>query len=148
MLVAALLVLLLVPAPIGVELWPLTRWRLFSLARDDDQTRWVLEAVDDGGARRIVSLEALPLGYRHAEWPMAELPGSSRARRDAVCGALVEAVVEVAPATVELAIARDHSRLVEDEGTWTTEHEIDVFHTCTIDRGAGTSRGGTGGGTG
>ena len=78
-LVAALLVLLLVPGVVGFDLWPLTGWRLFSLSRDADQTRWVLEAVDATGDRRVVSLEELPLRYRHAEWPMAELPGASAA---------------------------------------------------------------------
>jgi hypothetical protein len=90
----------------------------------------VLEAVDGQGERRVVSLEELPLRYRHAEWPMAELPGASAQRRDAVCGALLEAVAEVHPSTVELALSRDHARLVEDEGEWHTEHDIEEFHAC------------------
>jgi hypothetical protein len=128
--VAVLFVLLLVPGLVGIEAWPLTRWRLFSLSRDADQTRWVLEAVDAGGDRRVVSLEELPLGYRHAEWPMAELPGASDERRDAVCLALAEAVGKVHPDTVELALSRDHTRLVERGGEWVTEHDIEPFHTC------------------
>jgi hypothetical protein len=129
-LVAALFVLLLVPGLVGFDAWPLTGWRLFSLSRTAEQTRWVLEAVDTGGDRRVVSLEELPLGYRHAEWPMAELPGASPARRDAVCMALYEAVVDVYPETVTLALARDHAGLVERGGEWTTEHDIEEFHTC------------------
>jgi hypothetical protein len=131
-LVAVLFVLLLVPGLIGFELWPLTGWRLFSVSRDADQTRWVLDAVDRAGDHRIVSLEELPLRYRHAEWPMADLPGASDARRDAVCGALFPAVARVVPDLAELVIARDHARLVErDDGSWTTEHDVEPFHSCT-----------------
>jgi len=54
-LVGALFVLLLVPGLVGFDLWPLTGWRLFSLARDDTQTLWVLEAVDGDGSSRLVS---------------------------------------------------------------------------------------------
>lgn len=129
-LVAVLFVLLLVPGVIGFDLWPLTGWRLFSLSRDADQTRWVLQAVDADGERSIVSLEELPLGHRHAEWPMADLPGASDARRDAVCEALLDAVVDARPGTVELVLARDHARLVETDGEWTTEHDIEPFHSC------------------
>ena len=131
-LVAVLFVLMLVPGVIGFDAWPLTGWRLFSLSRDADQTRWVLDAVDDAGGRRVVSLEELPLRYRHAEWPMVELPGASQARRDAVCQALLDAVVDVQPSTVELVLARDHARLVEGDGGWTTEHDLEPFHTCRL----------------
>jgi hypothetical protein len=131
-LVAVLLVLLLVPGLIGFDAWPLTGWRLFSVSRDAEQTRWVVEAVAADGGRRIVSLEELPLRYRHAEWPMAELPGASEARRDAVCEALAGAVVAAVPGTVEVVIARDHARLVEgDDGHWSTAHELEPFHACT-----------------
>jgi hypothetical protein len=131
-LVGVLLVLLLVPGLIGFDAWPLTGWRLFSVSRDAEQTRWVVEAVAEDGGRRIVSLEELPLRYRHAEWPMAELPGASEVRRDAVCEALAGAVVEAVPGTVEVVIARDHARLVEDaDGHWSSGHDVEPFHACT-----------------
>lgn len=136
-LVAVLMVLLVVPGVIGFDLWPLTGWRLFSLSRDADQTRWVLEAVDEQGERRVVSLEELPLRFRHAEWPMAELPGASPARRDAVCLALLDPVVAAHPSTVELSLSRDHARLVEVDGEWTTEHDVEPFHSCARDGGDG-----------
>ena len=130
-LVAILFVLLLVPGLIGFDAWPLTGWRLFSLSRGPEQTRWVIEAVDGAGSHRVVSLEELPLRYRHAEWPMSELPGASDARRDAVCEALLTPVLRLLPDTRELIIARDHARLVEgDDGHWTTTHEIEPFHSC------------------
>ena len=129
-LVVVLLVLLLVPGLVGFDAWPLTGWRLFSLSRDETQTRWVLEAVDDDGSARLVSLEELPLRYRHAEWPMADLPGASTERRQAVCEALLAAVVAVEPGIAELHIARDRARLEERDGEWTAIDDLEVVHTC------------------
>jgi hypothetical protein len=130
-LVGALLVLLLVPGLVGFDAWPLTGWRLFSLARDETQTLWVLEAVDDDGSSRLVDLEELPLRYRHAEWPMADLPGASTGRRQAVCEALLGPVVEVEPGTAELRIARDRARLERRDGDWAVVDDLEVVHTCT-----------------
>jgi hypothetical protein len=132
-LVALALVLLLVPGLIGFEAWPLTAWRLFSLARTDRQTRWVLDAVDADGEAQRVSLEQLPLRYRHAEWPMAELPGASEERRDEVCDALLAAVVDAVPATVELRIVRDRQRLEDGDDGWVVRSEPEVVHTCAIE---------------
>ena len=129
-LVGALFVLLLVPGLVGFDLWPLTGWRLFSLARDDTQTLWVLEEVDGDGSSRLVDVEELPLRYRHAEWPMADLPGASTARRQAVCEALLGAVVDVEPSTAELRIARDRARLEEGDGEWAVVDDLEVVHTC------------------
>ena len=129
-LVGGLFVLLLVPGLVGFDAWPLTGWRLFSLARDETQTLWVLEAVDDDGSSRLVDVEELPLRYRHAEWPMADLPGASTERRQAVCAALLGAVVDVEPATAELRIARDRARLEERGGVWAVVDDLEVIHTC------------------
>ena len=125
-----LFALLLVPGVVGFDAWPLTGWRLFSVSRDADQTRWVIRATDEDGDTRTVSLEDLPLRYRHAEWPMSELPGASAERRRAVCEALFEPVAAVEPSTVELTIARDHARLVERGGEWVTEHQYEPVERC------------------
>jgi hypothetical protein len=129
-LVGALLVLLLVPGLVGFDAWPLTGWRLFSLARDETQTLWVLEAVDGDGSSRLVDVEELPLRYRHAEWPMADLSGASMERRQAVCEALLAAVVDVEPSTTDLRIARDAARLEERYGEWTVVDDLEVVHAC------------------
>ncbi|HEY7073551.1 MAG TPA: hypothetical protein VH479_25730 [Acidimicrobiales bacterium] len=131
-LVAILFVLLLVPGLIGFDAWPLTGWRLFSKSRGPEVTRWVIEAVEENGSRRVVSLEELPLRYRHAEWPMSELPGASEAKRTAVCEALLAPVRDILPHTEQLVIARDHARLIEgDDGHWITTHDLEPFHSCT-----------------
>lgn len=128
--VAVLFALMLVPGVIGFDAWPLTGWRLFSVSRHAEQTRWVIEATDADGASRVVSLEELPLRYRHAEWPMSELSGASDDRREAVCRALLDPVLDVEPETVELTIARDHARLVHRGGEWVTDHDLEPVHSC------------------
>jgi hypothetical protein len=130
--VGFLLLAMAVPGLIGFEAWPLTGWRLFSLARDDSQTAWVLDAVDGQGETHVVELEQLPLRYRHAEWPMAELPGASTARQEAVCQALLGAVVDVEPQAVALNITRDRQHMVERDGEWTVTHDREVIHTCRV----------------
>jgi hypothetical protein len=129
-LLAILFAALLIPGVVGFDLWPLTGWRLFSLALDDTAERWVIEAVDEEGSSRLVSPEELPFGYRHAEWPMRSLPDTSPERREAMCVALAAAVAEVDPTVVELRIAEDQQRLVETDGEWSVEHDHDVLHAC------------------
>lgn len=128
-LVSIALVLLLTAGLIGFEAWPLTAWRLFSLARKDQQTMWVVRAELPDGSREV-SLEELPLEYRHAAWPMADLPGASLERRDEVCAALRDAVLDVEPDLQRLEIVRDRQRLVEEGGEWIVRHDAEVVHTC------------------
>jgi hypothetical protein len=129
-LVGVLFALLLVPGIIGFEAWPLTGWRLFSASRDAAQTKWVVQAVDAAGAVSTVSLEELPLGYRNAEWPMAELPGASEQHRQDVCRALADAVVDVRPHTVEVRVAKDQQLLVKERGDWVVTHDPEPLTTC------------------
>lgn len=136
-LVAIVLALLLIPGVIGFDLWPLTGWRLFSLSRDAEQTRWVIEATLTGGEERVVSLEELPLRYRHAEWPMRELDGGSEERSEDICQALLEPVVDVEPDTVELTVAKDDTRLVHRGDEWVTLHDLDPVYSCRPAGGAG-----------
>jgi hypothetical protein len=77
-----------------------------------------------------VSLEELPLGYRNAEWPMAELPGASEQHRQDVCRALADAVVDVRPDTVEVRVAKDQQLLVKERGDWVVTHDPESLTTC------------------
>ncbi|MGV3758224.1 MAG: hypothetical protein ACO1PW_01620 [Actinomycetota bacterium] len=129
-LVLAALALLLTAGLIGFEAWPLTAWRLFSLSRRDQQTMWVLHATTPSDPDRVIDLEELPLRYRHAAWPMAELPGASQGRRDDVCRALLEPALDVVPELSELRIVRDRQRLVERDGDWVVEHAPEPLHAC------------------
>lgn len=128
--IGVVLVLLVAPGLADVEAWPMTAWRLFSLSRGERQTEWVIDAVTADGTVRPVSLEELPLRYRHAAWPMAELPGSGQREREDVCQALLAATRDVFPDVVELRIVRDRQRMVEQDGDWVVTHAPEVIHTC------------------
>lgn len=128
--VATLLALLVVPGVIGFDAWPLTGWRLFSLSRDAAQTEFALDVRVEGAAGfREIDLEQLPLAFRNAAWPLAELPGGSPARRQAVCEALLEGVRRTIPDTRELALVRERRRMRSaDEPTISEDREI--IHRC------------------
>ncbi|MGE3621831.1 MAG: hypothetical protein AB7L84_15350 [Acidimicrobiia bacterium] len=117
--VALLLVALAVPGFVGFDAWPLTAWRLFSAARGETQVRWEIAAVDTAGTAVPVDLDELPLAFRNAEWPLSGLGGASPARRQAVCEALLDAVVDREPGTTGLQVVRNLRRLVEGPDGWT-----------------------------
>lgn len=129
-LVAVALALLLTAGLIGFEAWPMTAWRLFSLSRGERQTAWVIHATTADGEERLVSFEELPLRYRHAAWPIAELPRAGEARREEVCLALLEPTREVVPELTALRLVRDRQRLVREAGEWVVAHDPEVLHTC------------------
>lgn len=129
--VGLVLLLLVVPGVADVEAWPMTAWRLFSLSRGERQTEWVVEAVSADGSERTVSLEELPLRYRHAAWPMAEVPEAWPEDREELCQALLHATTEVVPELAELRIVRDRQRMVEQGGEWVVTHAPEVMHACT-----------------
>jgi hypothetical protein len=96
----------------------------------------VVEAVDGDGEVATVSLEELPLGYRHAEWVMADLPGSSDARQVDVCEALAGAVADVRPDAVEVRLAKDAQVLAEQDGEWVLTHDPEVLVACAPGEGS------------
>jgi hypothetical protein len=128
--VAVLFTLLCVPALIGFDAWPLTAWRLFSLSRDETQTRWTLDAAPAVGPERELSLEELPLRFRNAEWILAALPGMSSADRLAVCEAFVEPVRSLVTGVRGVTIVRERQRLDEVDGEWVVSEEREPFVSC------------------
>ncbi|MGH9117709.1 MAG: hypothetical protein ACRD0A_07470 [Acidimicrobiales bacterium] len=130
--VGAVLALLLVPGLIGFEAWPLTAWRLFSLARGDSQVRWEIEAVDDTGGVRPVDLDELSMAYHLAEWPLAALddPDAAGSERDEVCLALLDGVRTGFPAVSAITIVRNDRRLTERDGEWIVIEDRRPFHEC------------------
>jgi hypothetical protein len=134
--VGLLLVLLLVGPCGGVEAWPITRWRLFSANRHATDTRWLVQSVAADGSATTVSLEELPLAYRHAEWPMADLPKKSEARRREVCEALAPAVAKAHPGTEAVAIVKDEQELVQRSKGWQVIHHVTAVTTCTPPEGS------------
>lgn len=129
-LVVTALVLLLVPGIIGFDLWPLTAWRLFSLARTDLEPTWEIEAVDPQGGVTEIGLDTLPIGYQLAEWHMAELDNAPDSRRDDVCAAFLQIVSDDRPGTAQVNIVRNDRRLVRRNGSWIVDPERRLFHSC------------------
>lgn len=128
--VAAILALLLIPGLVGFDAWPLTAWRLFSLARGGEQTHWEIDAVTDDGEVRIVDLDRLPMAYHLAEWPLAELPDAGEARRDDVCHALLNGVSEEMRGVVAVRIVRNQQRIVERDGEFVVLNDRQPVHAC------------------
>ena len=126
--VLALLALLAVPGLVGFDVWPLTGWRLFSLSRDASQTEW---ALDVGAAGRFeeVDLERLPLAFRNAGWPMAELPVAGEARQQAVCEALLVGVRSVDSSVEVLRLVREARRMTVGDDV-TIHEDREVVHEC------------------
>jgi hypothetical protein len=130
--VGVLLALLLVPGLIGFEAWPLTAWRLFSLARGDTQLRWEIEAFDSDGEVRPVDLDELPTAFHLAEWPLAALdePGADGRQRDRACQALLDGVAAELPTTTGITIVRNDRRLTAQDGEWVVIEDRQPFHQC------------------
>jgi hypothetical protein len=128
--VGALLVLLLVPGLVGFDAWPLTAWRLFSAARGETQIRWEVEAVAADGTVTPVDLDDLPIAFRNAEWPLANLGGVGQERRNDVCEALLTGVAAEVDGTEGLRVVRNERRLVERDGEWVVVEDRQPFHTC------------------
>ena len=135
--VAVLFALLAVAGLIGFEAWPLTAWRLFSLARDDQQTRWEVDALDVEGDSVTVDLDELPIAYRNAEWPLSGLAGAGERRRDEVCRALLRGVRGELPDAVALHVVRNHRQVHEEGGDWVVTEDREVWHECGEDVGGG-----------
>jgi hypothetical protein len=128
--VAVLLGLLLVAGLVGFEAWPLTGWRLFSLARGPEQVHWEIDAIDADGGSTTVDLDRLPMAYHLAEWPLADLADADEAQRDEVCRALLGGVRDEIPGTVAVAIVRNHQRMVERQGEFEVVDDRQPLHTC------------------
>jgi hypothetical protein len=134
--VLVLLAVFLVGPCGGVEGWPITRWRLFSANRHATDTRWQVQSVGADGSATTVSLEELPLAYRHAEWPLADLPKASEARRQEVCEALAPAVAEAHPGTLEVALVKDEQELVQRSQGWQVIHHVTAVTSCAVPEGS------------
>jgi hypothetical protein len=130
--VGGLLVLLLVPGLVGFDAWPLTAWRLFSLARAPTQLRWEIEAVDGDGGTRPIDLDELPMAYQLAEWPLAAAgePQATGEQRQRVCEALLEGVRAERPSVTGISIIRNDRRMVERNGDWVAIEDRTPFHSC------------------
>ena len=101
---------------VGLELWPLTGWRLFSQLRTDHQVAWRATAVADGHETQIRFGE-LPGAYRNFPLVMRTLPARPRQEQEAACRAWLEAARAELPAATEVRIYRVDWYLSHRHGT-------------------------------
>lgn len=79
------LALVLATSGLGVEVWPLTGWRLFSQVRTDTVSGWQVVAVGEGGQESRLEPSSLGRGYRGTSWRLADFPTMPPHERDEVC---------------------------------------------------------------
>jgi hypothetical protein len=63
-LVRSFVALFIVCGVVGLELWPLSGFRLFSHLRHEHQTAWTARAVDQAGRERAVRFASFPAAFR------------------------------------------------------------------------------------
>ena len=83
---------------LGLELWPLTGWRLFSQLRTDHQVAWRATAVGEGGEKQILFGD-LPRAYRNFPLVMRTFSELPPAEQRAACRAWLDAARHERPGT-------------------------------------------------
>jgi hypothetical protein len=96
--VAVFLAAFVVCGLFGLELWPLTGWRLFSQLRTDHQVTWRATAVGEDGEKQILFAE-LPRAYRNFPLVMRTFSKLPPAEQRAACRAWLDAARRERPGT-------------------------------------------------
>lgn len=115
---------------VGFEAWPLSAFRLFSVARDDTRTSWEARTVDAAGRETAFDQQDLPLGYRLAEWPLTEFPHSSDATRRDVCKGIARGARDAGRDVASVRVYRVHEHIRREDGEWVVDAEPELFYEC------------------
>jgi hypothetical protein len=115
---------------VGFEAWPLTAFRLFSVARDDTRTSWEARTVDAEGRETPFGQADLPLGYRLAEWPLTEFPSSSDSTREAVCRGIARGARDAGRDVVSVRVYRVREHIRRAGGEWVIDAEPELYSEC------------------
>ncbi|MDZ4825354.1 MAG: hypothetical protein SGJ13_02695, partial [Actinomycetota bacterium] len=114
----------------GFEAWPLTSFRLFSVARDDTRTSWEARTVDAAGVETPLGQHELSLGYRLTEWPLSEFPSSSDATREDVCRGIARGARDAGREVVGVRVYRVRERVERVDGEWVVDQTPELYHDC------------------
>lgn len=90
--VAAFLIVFAACGVIGIEVWPLTGWRLFADARERVQTGWQATAVDAHGRERPIDFRQLPAGFQGDVQVLGGFASLDTGEQEAVCDAWAAAL--------------------------------------------------------
>ena len=115
---------------VGFEAWPLTAFRLFSVARDDTRTSWEARTVDADGRETAFDQQDLPLGYRLAEWPLTEFPSSSDATRAEVCRGIARGARDAGREVERRARVPGPRAHPPRDGEWVIDSEPELYYEC------------------
>jgi hypothetical protein len=96
--VAVFLAAFVVCGLFGLELWPLTGWRLFSQLRTDHQVAWRATAVGEDGEKQILFTE-LPRAYGNFPLVMRTFSELTPAEQTAACRVWLDAARHERPGT-------------------------------------------------
>lgn len=84
-MVSVFLSAFLIAGLFGIEMWPLTGWKLFSHLRHPRAVSWQAVAVDRTGVETPIPFRRLPRGYGGALHVLKGFGGLDPDERDAVC---------------------------------------------------------------
>lgn len=76
----------------GIDLWPLSAFKLFSQTRDDRRISWVVTAEDPGGTEEEIQFGELPIAYRAAAGFAKKFVDNNPDEERRVCRAWSEAL--------------------------------------------------------
>lgn len=79
---------------IGIEVWPLTGWRLFADARERIQIGWQATAVDAQGHEQPIDFRQLPAGFQGNVQVLGGFASLDTGEQAAVCDAWAAALRE------------------------------------------------------
>jgi hypothetical protein len=115
---------------IGIEVWPLTGWRLFADARQQVQTGWQATAVDSEGHTEPIDFRALAAGYQGDVQVLQTFSALPAAERAAVCDAWAAALRERGRDVAEIRIYATRSDVGERDGDRGAPPARTLQHTC------------------
>jgi len=114
--VRAFLAIFVVCAISGLELWPLTGFRLFSTLREETRNVWVAEMVGPGGHETPLWFSELPAAYHGFHLIMPRFRHLSTAAQRATCAAWLSEARTLHPSVVTLRIYRVAWRALPRDG--------------------------------
>jgi len=141
--VTTVIALMLTSAVFLLEPWPFTAFRLFSVARVDQQSAWSATVVNLEGEELAYPLGGEDHGFRGFPFTMAEFVEASRERQDELCRTWVEgAPTLIDEEAREVRLYLRTWRLSERDGDRAASGETVLRYVCT-DLGASVAEAGS-----
>lgn len=115
----------------GLEIWPLTGWKLYIEVREAERTSWQILTVDDEGREEAADFERLPIAYRKAHSLVRTFPALAGSERNGVCLAWAEALHEHDPSVVGVRVYEARTRVpAGPDAPREAPRERQLVHAC------------------